>query len=193
MNMSHTLPPFIGSDPRKKAHMSPYETNLLELIGRFAYSPQRIKILRGLLSYRSALHAIGIRNGWQWLNGSFTEDVESLRDRPPADIDLVTFLQIPGDAQAKQQVMQDNLNLFDATRARLRYGCDGYFVDIDDPVDLVIDNTRYWFGLFTHQRETLLWKGILKVAMADDNDGAALTLLNKREHQQGGMRHAEKI
>ncbi|HEX8613914.1 MAG TPA: hypothetical protein VF800_21770 [Telluria sp.] len=173
--------------------MSPYETNLVELIGRFAYSPQRIKILRGLLSYRSDLHAIGISNGWQLLDGSFMEDVESLRDRPPADIDLVTFSPIPGEVQAKQQLMQDNLDLFDAARARLRYGCDGYFVDLDDPVELVADSTRYWFGLFTHQRETLLWKGILKVPMADDNDGAALTLLNEREHQQGGVRHAQKI
>jgi hypothetical protein len=57
----------------------------------------------------------------------------------------------------------------------------------------VVDDTRYWLGLFSHQRDTLLWKGILKVAMADDNDGAALTLLNEREHQQGGVRYAQKI
>lgn len=110
--------------------------------------------------------------------------------RSPADIDIVTFAHLPGNSQTKRQLALDNLDLFDAGRTRLRYRCDGYFVDLANHAERLVDDTRYWFGLFSHQRATLLWKGMLKVSMADHDDRAALMLLNDMERQLGGGPHA---
>lgn len=190
LNASLVLPPYIGAEASSRAHMSPYDTDLIELIRRFGISPNRIAILRGLLSYRSDLRAIGICDGWQWLNGSFTEGIEMATGRSPADIDLVTFAHLPGNSQTKRQLALDNLDLFDARRTWLRYRCDGYVVDLTNHAERLVDDTRYWFGLFSHQRATLLWKGMLKVSMADHDDRAALMLLNDLERQLGGGPHA---
>ena len=38
----------------------------------------------------------------------------------------------------------------------------------------LIDQTKYWFGLFSHQRDTFLWKGMLEIPLTDDTDVAAL-------------------
>jgi hypothetical protein len=34
---------------------------------------------------------VGIVEGFQWIDGSFIEDAEKSRGRPPADIDIITF------------------------------------------------------------------------------------------------------
>jgi hypothetical protein len=34
----------------------------------------------------------------------------------------------------------------------------------------------FWFGLFSHQRETALWKGIVQIEL-DADDAAAVALL----------------
>lgn len=193
MNASLVLPPYNGAQSSSRAHMSPYDTDMIELIRRFGRSPNRIAILRGLLSYRSDLRAIGIGDGWQWLNGSFTEDVELARGRSPADIDLVTFAYIPGNSQEKRQLTLDYPDLFDVKKAWLRYRCDGYYVDLTNHAECLVDDTRYWFGLFSHQRVTLLWKGMLKLPLADRDDHAAWTLLDDLERQLGGVHHAQKI
>jgi hypothetical protein len=65
------------------------------LVQRFAASRERLDILRGLLEYRAALGAIGIVQGFQWLDGSFVEDVEVTKGRPPSDIDVVTLAYRP--------------------------------------------------------------------------------------------------
>jgi hypothetical protein len=62
-----------------------------DVVLRFGNSPERIAILDGLLSYRLALTTAGMVDGFQWLDGSFTEDVETLQRRSPNDIDVVTI------------------------------------------------------------------------------------------------------
>ena len=42
----------------------------------------------------------------------------------------------------------------------------------------MVRNTHYWFGLFTHQRETFIWKGMLEISLQDD-DESALELLDE--------------
>lgn len=61
----------------------------------FATSLERVAILRGLLSYRRELRLIGVVDGWQWMDGSFVENVEALRNRAPADMILSRFLVCP--------------------------------------------------------------------------------------------------
>lgn len=143
MNASSVLPPYMGEAPAAPALMSPYEVNMLEVVRRFASSLERVAILRGLLSYRGDMRALGVVDGHQWLDGSFVEDVEAIRHRPPADIDIVTFSRVPGDNTAKREVMVANPGLFFPGPAKLNYKCDAYFVDLDKKPEFLVDDTRY--------------------------------------------------
>lgn len=192
MNASSVLPPFVGDEPGVRALMSPYAVSMTQVVERFAISAERIAILRGLLSYRKDLQAAGLIDGYQWLDGSFVEDVEAIRNRPPADIDIVTFSRIPGDIDAKRALTQANLNLFVPQLAKKFYKCDAYIVDLTKKPELLVDDSRYWFGLFSHQRETSLWKGMLKVDMQSDDDAAVL-MLDQMERELGeGVQNAQE-
>lgn len=169
MNASQVLPPFVGEDPGMKAAMSPYKVSVLAVVERFATSLARVEILRGLLSYRQALVGVGLGAGYQWLDGSFVEDVEVARQRAPRDIDIVTFASTPADPVERDAWIQANMRLFDPRATKRDYMCDAYFVDLRNRPELLVDDTRYWFGLFSHQRETALWKGILQVPIASDD------------------------
>ena len=126
MNASSVLPPYIGLEPGVKADMSPYVVSMSDVVARFATSLERVAILRGLLSYRDAVRALGLTEGHQWLDGSFVEDVESVRKRPPQDIDIVTFTPILGTVAAKRELVQANLAIFDSRIARQTYRCDAF-------------------------------------------------------------------
>ena len=93
-NHSYVLPPFEG-ERMISAHSSPYVVTSSELVQRFAASEARRAVLDGLLHYRSELRGLGFLQGFQWLDGSFVEDVEAREGRAPGDIDLVTFAYPP--------------------------------------------------------------------------------------------------
>lgn len=187
-NASSVLPPFTGTEPGIRAAMSPYESTIQEFVTRFATSPERVAILRGLLAYRRELIALGITSGWQWIDGSFVEDVETLRGRAPADIDLVTFSRIPGNPAEKRALAMANMHLFDRNRTKADYLCDAFFVDLDKKPELLVDDSRYWFGLFSHQRDTALWKGMVKLPLQGQaDDDAATALLEQYERELGGQ------
>lgn len=157
--------------------MSPYTVSLSEVIKRHATSEARVRILTGLLDFRADLRAVGINDGLQWLDGSFVEDVEGIRGRAPADMDLVTFAHLPvGSPDVRKRFVKDHLYLFDPKETKHRYHCDAYFVDLSKNPFLIVDDTRYWFGLFSHQRVTALWKGILSVPLQSDDAVARLLL-----------------
>jgi hypothetical protein len=121
-NVSGVLPPYVGDNPTNGAEMSPYQTSMTAMVERFATSSERIVILLGLIAYRKALRDLGIQNGSQWIDGSFLEQVETLRGRPPADFDLVTFAKRP-DIQREQWkvVVLDNFDLFDPDKLKSQY------------------------------------------------------------------------
>lgn len=190
MNASSVLPPFTGPDPTSLATTSPYVVAISEVVDRFATSIERIAILRGLLSYRQKLISLGLTDGHMWLDGSFVEDVEIFRRRPPEDIDVVTFATVPGvDKPAKQMFAKTHIDIFFPGEAKKTYMCDAYFVDLSSSPLALVNQTRYWFGLFSHQRETNLWKGILQVPLQSD-DVAAQDLLNMKEQGLGGPQNA---
>ena len=82
-NHSHVLPPFVGDTPTQVALTSPYATTSSELVARLGSTSQRCVLLQGLFAYRQALRDLGFADGFQWLAGSFVEDVESHEDRAP--------------------------------------------------------------------------------------------------------------
>jgi hypothetical protein len=131
LNQSGVLPPFIPEQgPTDPASMAPYRSTITEFVNRYAHSPERIAILRGLLEYRSKLKAIGITQGFQWLDGSFVENIELNLGRPPADVDLVTFAMRPTtDCDEWKRIVCDNKELFYPKECKKIFQCDAYFVD----------------------------------------------------------------
>lgn len=176
-NASLVLPPFTGDDPGQRATMSPYKTDILAFVRRFATSGPRAALVVGLLDYRKALRSAGVASGFQWIDGSFVENVEVTRGRPPGDIDLVTFAPAPDmgkyatDAEFDAWVEKFG-GLFDPDQAKAQFGCEAFFIDMLKRPDLLIDDTRYWFGLFSHQRATSLWKGMIQIPMSSNDDEA---------------------
>jgi len=176
-NLSGILPPFVGTSPAGAG--SPYWTTTEELAKRFAGTPARRIIFQGFLRYRRALVGVGIRDAFQWVNGSFIEDVERMQNRNPGDIDLVTFGHVPVDPKdtaAKIAFRDAHLDLFDSKQAKQQYSCDAYYVDLSLDARKVIDRACYWSNLFSHRRATQLWKGMVALDLAGD-DSVAWTLI----------------
>jgi hypothetical protein len=71
---------------------------------------------------------------------------------------------------ARVQFVAAHQRLFDPEEAKAAFDCDAYFVDMNKPAHLLIEDTAYWFGLFSHQRVTALWKGLLQVPLDSDDD-----------------------
>jgi hypothetical protein len=162
-NHSHVLPPFLGGDPTIAAECSPYLTTMLELVERFAHLPGRRRLLDGLMLYRADLAKLGFIRGFQWLDGSFSEDVEAHHKRPPNDIDLVTFAYAPLglSSTAVSQLLASNEDLFITVKAKVKYGCDAYDCN-----------------LFSHRRGDHVWKGLLQVPLESDDTQARELLDN---------------
>jgi hypothetical protein len=171
----------VGINPAVPAGRAPYDTTLSEVVRRFATSVERKAILRGFLAHRQKLLNLGIL-GMQWMDGSFVEDVEQTQTRSPRDIDVVTFFVRPnnsGESIEWENFIQSNMDVFDPSIAKLTYRTDPYYVDAFFGPLYVIDQTAYWYGLFSHQRDTGLWKGILQVPLSPQSDDEnALQLLN---------------
>jgi hypothetical protein len=171
---SGVLPPFVGDSPTEPAQMAPFAVAFSEIAHRFGTTPQRWTLMQGLAAYRAALRATGIAGGFQWIDGSFLEDVESLRGRPPADIDLVTFAAPPPGMTAGEFAAR-HAALLNPEQSKAKFGCDAYFVDLGLGArrpDLLVMQSRYWYGLFSHQRASALWKGMLQVDLYSDDEAA---------------------
>lgn len=181
-NSGGVLPPYIGSTPAgTSANSSPYECSASEFVNHFNTSPERFKILSGFLQFRQDLLNNGIVSGFQWIDGSFTENVES-KGRPPNDIDLVTFLHRPkkvwDELQWNHFVKQHQNGIFNQTLNKKTYKCDTFFVDMDIQPDSIVKQTAYWMGLFSHQRTTFQWKGMLSINLESD-DNIAMEVLKR--------------
>lgn len=174
LNQSGVLPPFITEQsPTDPAGMAPYRSSISEFILRYAQSAERIAILKGLLAYRKKLKETGITEGFQWIDGSFVENVEENLGRPPNDIDIVTFALRPTESdEIWRDLVSKNSELFNPEISKKEYICDAYFVDLSTHPIHVVNNTKYWFGLFSHQRESYLWKGMIEIPIVSDDDEA---------------------
>lgn len=181
-NASGVLPPFTGSGPGDRQAASPYKASMSEIVAKFGYTPERRRILHGLLEFRQALRSIAIVTGFQIFDGSFLEDCERTKTRPPRDIDLVTFSHLPVPAQEVQAFLGVHMGLFDTVEVKQTYLCDAYFVDLAKDARYVVQDTMYWYGLFSHQRDTFMWKGLISTPLLSD-DKDALEMLEQLEAQ----------
>lgn len=177
------LPPFLGPQPGDSPSlMSPYPATLAEFVAKFGISAERRRILLGYLDHRAALRSVGITRGFQWLDGSFVE----VMSREPNDIDFVTFYVAPRNWN-EDEVADANKTLFRPRLAKKEYRCDPYFVCISSEMDdlraeAVIKLTSFWHGLFSHQRDSYAWRGIVSVPVATaDGDLDARSMIELME------------
>jgi hypothetical protein len=170
------LPAHVG-DPTKRADLSPYPCTTYELCERFATSPQRQEILKGLLRFREELRQRGLVNGFQWMDGSFLEDVETKLGRGPNDLDLVTiYWGYPLDFQ--NQLAGEFPAFADSQLSKDQYRLDHYPFDAGYSPAFTVENSQYWIQLFSHNRDQV-WKGMLEIRLnTPDIDQQALDYLH---------------
>lgn len=172
------LPPHLG-DPRDASQLSPYPCTTVELCQRFGTTPQRRAILRGLLAFRQRIGQLDVVDGFQWLDGSFLEDVEMLENRPPNDMDVVTFYRKSGP-EFEQNVMDHFPEFRDRHLSKANYRLDHFPVDVTADPFLTVEFARYWIGLFSHRRSRV-WKGMLSIGLNTmDEDNRALAILESQ-------------
>lgn len=178
-NHSFVLPPFVG-EQLTQAQSSPYHVTALELVQRFATSPERGALLRGLLNYRAALRGLGFVDGFQWLDGSFVENVEAHQSRPPRDVDVVTFAHAPIGIRHDEinKMMTEHPSLFVREQILERYRCDAFLIRLSKQPEKLVQDVRYWYGLFSHRRGDQVWKGMLQIPLQSDDDAACEILAN---------------
>ncbi|TGN18858.1 DUF6932 family protein [Leptospira idonii] len=171
-NISGILPPYLlGSSPAVQSDVSPYKSTLVDFVNFFNTSPPRKNLLEGFLKHRIELKKLGIVDGFQWIDGSFVEEVEKIRSKDPSDVDLITFAYrppgIPNDLEW-QKIINSNLAIFHPQFSKKHFNCDAYYIDLNLKSDYIARQTSYWFGLFTHQKITDAWKGIVEINLIDD-------------------------
>lgn len=173
-------PGMLGSSPDR----SPYRVSLTGFVDRFATSPERKAILDGLLRFREKLHELGLVSGFQWLDGSFLEQIEVLESRSPRDMDVVTFFDMPA-GENQLTLVQKAAQLFDLKHLKATYTVDGYFSELGHPLDaLQVQNISYWYSMWSHRRDGL-WKGFVQVDLDPSGDADARAILNI----SGGLHH----
>ncbi|GKT25580.1 hypothetical protein [Acidovorax sp. SUPP3334] len=153
------------------AHSSPYVVTTAEFVQRFATNAVRCTIVDGFMRYRAELRVLGFVQGFQWLDGSFVEDVESREGREPRDMDIVTFAHPPAGMSNAQirDMMRSRPELFDQDQCKAVFRCDTALVNLSTSPEWLVTQTRYWYGLYSHRRGDALWKGILQLPL-DSND-----------------------
>lgn len=174
-NPDGVLPPLLLGRSGDEQERSPYHVDMLTFCQRFGTSVERRVLLRGLLGLREELHKAGLGGGFQWINGSFTEDVELLRGRPPQDIDVVTFAPV-GDLERQRTLLREHPSFF-TPQSKRDYGVDHQWVTTDKPVTTsYAQRIAYWYSMWSHQSNTHLWKGFVVILTDSTDDEATLWL-----------------
>jgi hypothetical protein len=165
------------ADPTSR-YRSPYRVSLADLVLHFGTSDPRKEILAGLIRYRRALFAAGIVSGFQWLDGSFLEDVERLEQRAPRDIDVVTFFELP-PGRTQRDILAQHRPLFDRSQTKASFRVDAYPACLGGALDSLIERSTYWYSLWAHRRNGQ-WKGYLQASLDAADDANAQANLNPR-------------
>lgn len=129
------------------------------------------------MNFRLAMIKHGIIYGFQWIDGSFTENVEARENRAPNDVDVATFFKgVPNDHHI---YLKTNFPEFlSPVLSKQNFHVDHYPVPYSMDPELTVELTKYWYQLFSHNRAGI-WKGILKIPLytTSQNDSQALSYL----------------
>ena len=164
--------PLINPSAPTMPDRSPYSVSLTDLVLRFNTSEERKAILEGFLNFREALHGLGVIAGFQWLDGSFLEDIESTESRCPRDLDVVTFFHLPAP-ETQRSLLQKSPPLFSPKQTKQKFNVDAYFVVLDvRNAEPLVEQSTYWYSMWSHRRSGE-WKGYLQIDLDSTEDAAA--------------------
>lgn len=170
------VPPIRLSAPTSRDR-SPYSVSLIDFILRFGTTAARREIISGFLNYRDALRGVRIVRGYQWIDGSFIEDIETIEYRDPRDIDVVTLFHLP-EGETQETLLGRMPRLFQAEDTKIDYRVDAHYVQLNtDTTESLVDQITYWYSLWSHRRSGR-WKGYLKVDLSTVEDHAARASLD---------------
>lgn len=185
-NISGVLPPIPPGIPGHSIDRSPYDVGLHLIVERFATSLERVDILQGLLNYRQELYNNGIVRGFQWIDGSFLEQIEVLESRPPNDVDVVTFFYLPEDTD-EQTLATRSRELFVRGLNKERFHVDAFLYPLGKPLEKRnVRQIAYWYSLWSHRRD-YVWKGFLQVELSSHDDETALNALEMIRKEGGRL------
>lgn len=171
-NAGGVIPPYAGG-PLSRSDRSPYDVTMGFLVRTFGTTRDRLRLLRGLVEYRRTLFGGGFLVGYQWIDGSFVEACEVTRGRSPGDIDIATLFHRPLRFQMDRNLWQSEATTIFATHfhrahCKSNYLCDTFPIDLDKDPAKIVEDVTYWFSLFSHQRVTHIWKGLLRLQLHAD-------------------------
>ena len=169
---NRVLPPIHPDTPEGQEddslYRAPYAARLEEFITRFANTPQRVHLVERFLAYRAALHQWGVTEGFQWINGSFVENVEQgSNPRIPRGINVVTFYYGNGNNAFYR-------HLLNADTASQNFSADAYGIELERPLDTgTATLIGYLHGLWSHRKGDRIWKGFIQVDLEPEEDPPA--------------------
>lgn len=176
-NIAGVIPPVDENDGTSLIR-SPYTISIINLIELFAFTEERKNLLEGLLRYRAELYKAGVMSGYQWLNGSFTTHIEILESRPPNDIDVVTFFNLP-EGETQLSFLPRIKDLFTTKLTKLNYKVDAYPVILGQNLTYdLIERITYWYSMWSHRKSDNLWKGFIQIPLNYEEDQQAIMLLD---------------
>lgn len=161
---------------RDDEKQSPYRCDMYELVKALGGTKERALILQGLVAVRAHMMKSGFV-GFQWIGGSFVEDVEYSSKRSPSDIDVVSFLATHNAADVSKAAMASRPDIFLRKAAKNKYMVDHVVILHDSQWQHQLDTAAFWNSLFSHTKQDDTWKGILLVSLnssARDADAAKL-------------------
>lgn len=171
------LPPIRPGMSAHSHERSPYLVSICDIVESFSYTEKRKQILKGLLLYRRQLYNAGIVSGFQWIDGSFMEDIEMLENREPNDIDVITFFYLP-EGIGQQDLYNQHTSLFELETAKHKHHVDGHFFQLGEKTDKShVRLITYWYSMWSHRRNGH-WKGFLRVELSSGDDKLAAQILN---------------
>jgi hypothetical protein len=171
------LPPINPFSPTS-VDRSPYNVSLIDFITHFGINPQRLKILSGFLTFRALWHTAGITHGFQWIDGSYIENIEALENRTPADVDVVTFFRRPSGL-SQIELADQAPQLFQTSshqEIKTQFHIDHYPVSLEMLPENLVHQTSYWYSVWAHRRNHQ-WKGFLEIDLSPTLDSDATVIL----------------
>jgi len=179
--MAGVIPPIRPEQPGYSPDRSPYIADIESVVTRFGTTKARIDILKGFLSYRNRFYDLGVTEGFQWIDGSFCQDIENIESRDPGDIDVVTFYYIPHFEAGPDQTFIDTfLPLLDSDFTKPNFNVDAYGMQLGTTFSpATIKQLSYWYSMWSHRKSDNMWKGFVQVPLSPVADKQAISYLNE--------------
>lgn len=154
---------------------SPYVCHPMHLVHRYGFSEERRVLLRKFFEWRAAIYAMGIRRGANLIGGSFVDDCEAMRGRPPADIDVLT---VYGDALGLDSTPLLRLNdeLHDGA-GKARFGVDAKLIALGYQPPLFAFTWAMNFTQLLSRDRSGMQRGLLLISFMPEQEARVLGAL----------------